>query len=90
MYVWWDRFIKYIRLLPILEYGGYIVMEKRSAESYQKKMQYSMEYAKQKYKRVPLDVTLEKYEEIKTASEKAGETVNGYIKKAIDMRMGIE
>lgn len=63
-------------------------MEKRSAESYQKKMQYSMEYAKQKYKRVPLDVTLEKYEEIKNASEIAGETVNGYIKKAIDMRMG--
>lgn len=63
-------------------------MEKRSAESYQKKMQYSMEYAKQKYKRVPLDVTLEKYEEIKNASETAGETVNGYIKKAIDMRMG--
>lgn len=90
MYVWWDRFIKYISLLPISEYGGYIVMEKRSAESYQKKMQYSMEYAKQKYKRVPLDVTLEKYEEIKRASETAGETVNGYIKKAIDMRMDSE
>lgn len=62
-------------------------MEKRSDESYQKKKQYTMEYAKQKYKRIPLDVTLEKYEEIKKASEKVGETVNGFIKKAIDTRI---
>lgn len=51
------------------------------------KKQYSMEYAKEHIKRIPLDVQIEKYEEIKKASQKAGETVNGYIKKAIDNRL---
>ena len=51
------------------------------------KKQYSMEYAKKNLKRIPLDVQMEKYEEIKKASEEAGETVNGYIKKAIDNRL---
>lgn len=44
-------------------------------------------YAKAKLKRIPLDVQKEKYEEIKVAATAAGETVNGYIKKAIDERM---
>lgn len=47
----------------------------------------SIEYAKRSLKRIPLDVQKEKYEEIKTAATAAGETVNGYIKKAIDERM---
>ncbi|MCD8220911.1 MAG: hypothetical protein LUD07_01730 [Clostridiales bacterium] len=38
-------------------------------------------------KRIPLDVQKEKYEEIKTAASTARETVNGYIKKAIDERI---
>ena len=38
-------------------------------------------------KRIPLDVQKEKYEEIKAAAGRAGESVNGYIKKAIDERM---
>lgn len=46
-----------------------------------------MEYAKAKLKRIPLDVQKEKYDEIKGAAEAAGESVNGYIKKAIDERM---
>ena len=62
-------------------------MEKRSNESYEKKKRYSVEYAKQKYKRVPLDLKLDKYDQVKKASEKIGETVNGYIKKAIDNRL---
>jgi hypothetical protein len=45
------------------------------------------DYAKKNLKRIPLDVQKEKYEEIKAASEKVGESVNGYIKKAIDERM---
>ncbi|MGI6095018.1 MAG: hypothetical protein ACOYBL_06255 [Lachnospiraceae bacterium] len=53
----------------------------------EKKTQYDIEYAKKKLKRIPLDVQKEKYEEIKTAADTAGETVNGYIKKAIDERM---
>lgn len=44
-------------------------------------------YAKKNLKRIPLDVQKEKYEEIKTAADAAGESVNGYIKKAIDDRM---
>ena len=42
---------------------------------------------KNKLKRIPLDVQKEKYEEIKAAATAAGESVNGYIKKAVDQRM---
>ncbi|MFR8226348.1 MAG: hypothetical protein ACLU85_04550 [Lachnospirales bacterium] len=51
------------------------------------KTKYNMEYAKNKLKRIPLDVQKEKYDEIKAAADAAGETVNGYIKKSIDERM---
>lgn len=44
-------------------------------------------YKEKNLKRIPLDVQKETYEKIKAASEKAGESVNGYIKKAIDERM---
>ena len=37
----------------------------------------SIEYAKRSLKRIPLDVQKEKYDEIKAAADKAGETVNG-------------
>lgn len=44
-------------------------------------------YAKERLKRIPLDVQKEKYEEIAVAASNKGESVNGYIKKAIDERM---
>ncbi|MBQ9199232.1 MAG: hypothetical protein IJ141_03565 [Lachnospiraceae bacterium] len=44
-------------------------------------------YKEKNYKRIPLDVTHEKYEQIKTAADKSSESVNGYIKKAIDERL---
>lgn len=44
-------------------------------------------YRERNIKRIPLDVQKEKFEEIKATSERVGETVNGYIKKAIDERM---
>ena len=47
-------------------------------------------YAKNNLKRIPLDVQKEKYEEIKTAASAAGESVNGYIKKAVDQRIESE
>ena len=56
----------------------------------EKKKAYNIEYAKKKLKRIPLDVQLEKFDEIKTAADRAGESVNGYIKTAIDMRMESE
>lgn len=49
--------------------------------------EYLYDYQKTKLKRIPLDVQKEKYEEIKAAADHAGESVNGYIKKAIDERM---
>ena len=51
------------------------------------KAEYTKKYAKEKLKRVPLDVTKDKYEEIKAAADSVGETVNGYIKKAVDDRI---
>lgn len=44
-------------------------------------------YREKSIKRVPLDVQKEKYEKIKAAATAAGESVNGYIKKAVDQRM---
>lgn len=44
-------------------------------------------YREKSIKRIPLDVKKEKYEEIKSAADRSGESVNGYIKKAIDERM---
>ena len=51
----------------------------------QKQARYN--YARKSLKRIPLDVQKEKYEEIKSAAGRSGESVNGYIKKAIDERM---
>lgn len=51
------------------------------------KAKYDISYAKAKLKRIPLDVQKEKYKEIKMAADRSGESVNGYIKKAIDERM---
>lgn len=51
------------------------------------KTQYNIKYAKDNLKRIPLDVQKEKYDEIAAAATSKGETVNGYIKRAIDYRM---
>ena len=53
-----------------------------------KKKQYDIEYAKTHLKRVPLDLRLDKYIEIKAHAENNAETVNGFIKRAIDETMG--
>lgn len=47
----------------------------------------AIKYKEKNIKRIPLDVQKEKYEEIKAAAGAAGESVNGYIKAAVDMRM---
>lgn len=58
---------------------------------------YRYQYEREKLKRIPLDVPLEPnkaseltYDMIKTAAEKAGEPINGYIKKAILSRIESE
>lgn len=52
-----------------------------------KRKDYLLNYAKNKYKRVPLDLPKDKYEEVKAAADHVGETVNGFIKTAIDERI---
>lgn len=44
-------------------------------------------YKKANIKRIPLDVQIEEYEQYKQAADEAGESLNGYIKKAIKQRM---
>lgn len=56
----------------------------------ERKKKYDLDYAKNKLKRIPLDVQKDKYEQIKESANQAKETVNGYIKKAIDMRIESE
>lgn len=51
------------------------------------KKRYALEYAKTHLKRIPLDVQISEYDAIKAASTAAGETVNGYIKKAVAIRL---
>lgn len=49
--------------------------------------QATYKYRAKKIKRVPLDMQNEEYEKLKSAASAAGESVNGYIKRAIEMRM---
>lgn len=49
--------------------------------------QYLNEYKQQHYKRIPLDVTYDEYDEIKKAADAANESVNGFIKKAVTARL---
>lgn len=58
-----------------------------SAQAQENKLQYTMQYNKSHYKRIPLDVTHDKYAEIKAAADAKNESVNGYIKSAIDARI---
>lgn len=58
-----------------------------SNKAYENKVRYNVEYAKNNYKRVPLDLKKDKYEQIKAVAEKSGESVNGYIKTAVEQRM---
>lgn len=53
----------------------------------QKQKQQRINYAKENLKRIPLDVQKEKYEEIKAHAQQQKETVNGFIKRAIDEAM---
>ena len=44
-------------------------------------------YERENIKRIPLDVQKDHYERIKAAADSVGESVNGFIKNAIDMRI---
>lgn len=55
------------------------ITEKRKESMYK--------YAKENLKRVPLDMQKTTYEEIKAHAEGRGESVNGFIKRAISETM---
>lgn len=63
--------------MPEEKKSRYTEAQKRATEKYKQK----------NYKRIPLDVQLSKYEEIKAAAEAVNESVNGFIKVAIDNRI---
>lgn len=60
------------------------------SEYSEKKKAYNIRYQREKMRRIPLDVQLPEYELIKQAAINNGESVNGYIKKAIFSRIESE
>lgn len=53
----------------------------------EKSRDYTIKYAKEHLKRVPLDLQHDKYKRVQDAAAATGESVNGYIKTAIDRRL---
>lgn len=53
----------------------------------EKNKNYSLQYKKDHIKRIPFDVQIETYEQIKEHIQKTGESVNGFIKRAINETM---
>lgn len=49
----------------------------------EKQKQWTENYKRENYKRIPLDVPKEFHNQVKAAAEAAGQSVNGYIKQAI-------
>lgn len=45
--------------------------------------EYYLTYKKSNYRRVPLDLRIQAYDVLKAHAESTGQTVNGFIKKAI-------
>lgn len=62
-------------------------MQKLSEKAKENKIKYTNNWKRQNVKRIGLEVSPAKYEEIKQAADSSGESVNGYIKKAIDERL---
>ena len=46
--------------------------------------EYNKKYRKEKLKRIPLNLNLNDYEKLKAHTEKTKESVNGFIKRAIN------
>lgn len=63
------------------------MVEKRSPEGIRKKKEYNKRYAKENYKRVSLLLNHDQYNDVKEASTANGESMNGFIKVAINERI---
>lgn len=61
--------------------------QKLSEKALAHKKQVTAKYRKDNYKRITLELQHKKYNELKERSQELGETVNGFIKKAIDSRL---
>ena len=59
-------------------------MDTKDLEKKKNSSEYRMNYAKEKYKRVPLDLPKEQYERLKKYSERKKLPVNKVIKQAIE------
>ena len=56
-----------------------------------KRTEYQLQYAREKYKRVPLDLPKEYYDNVlKPAADRSGTSVNGFIKAAINEKINRE
>lgn len=53
----------------------------------EKTRDYSLKYARENLKRVPLDMKKSDYENLVSVAAKIGKSVNGYIKEAIAEKM---
>ena len=56
----------------------------------QEKNKYDNQYVRDNYHRISLNIKKKKYEEIKQAANDNNESVNGFIKNAIDKRLDEE
>ena len=79
----------YINLYKLVMYISFAVCYDIRGGDYmeQDRKNYLYQYQKEKLKRIPLDVSKEKYDQIKAAADAAGESVNGYFQKAVDTVM---
>lgn len=54
----------------------------------EKQRDYSLKYAKDNLKRVPLDLPKSDYDALKAYTNKTGESINGFIKRIIKENIG--
>lgn len=58
-----------------------------SEKAIENKKQYTLDYKKKSYKRVPLDMRIEDYEQLKAYCDKCNIPVQTFIKSAISEKM---
>ena len=56
----------------------------------EKQKEYSIKYAKENLKRVPLDLKKEEYERLSMSARSENMSINGFIKKAIEEKIARE
>ena len=54
------------------------------------KYKYINKYKKENLKRIPFEVPIDKYNQIKEHTTKTGESVNGFLKRAVDSTMELD